>query len=306
MKCIVHVIRHDGNPVRRVSYLAKKGALVGPWIGKDIRLNTENLICNHHGRGRKTRHIVISLEKGADLEDSLFEKVAERFVGTFAPGSNWLAAIDRVKNKCSHMHLVLANVDETGTRTLRFGPAQLRLMQEVNLWSGGLIESGKRGAILSRLTAAQKIAELSHTEIINEIKNGRIQIARCSKRSKEITSVFYEGRRIRLSTIQRVVQWRNTANRNDGRAEGDLGNGMAGKRNQRQVNNWARNNRNRIERAVGAATTKTILGKRVAESEKRGKLRKLCDESLEAFPNATRDTGMVGVVGKTQVRGRNI
>ena len=196
MKAIVHIIKNDcKNPARRVSYLANKDVLVGPWISNDVRLNTENLMCNHHGRGRKTRHLVISLEKGADLEDSLFEKVAERFVGTFAPGSAWLGAIDRCEKKCVHMHLVLANVNEAGTRTLRFGPAQLRQMQDINSWSSGLLESGRRGFIQSKCNITKLIGGMTHEEIRNNIENGCISVGRCNSKGQVSSIIAFGCRR---------------------------------------------------------------------------------------------------------------
>ena len=262
-KCIVHVIRHTGNPTRQVSYLAKKGVLIGPWVSDDVRLNSALLMESHHGRGRKTRHVVISLEQGAECEDSLFEKVAEQFVAAFAPGAEWRGAIDRGKTKCLHMHILLSN--SLNGRTLRFSPDTLRQMQQVNIWSKNLLESGKSDKITSRLSSARKLAEKSYEQIRNEIENGQITIARCSKRG-EVSSVFYEGRRIRLATIQRVVLTRDPKDRESNIPQVGMDGGMGVGFRQASHAARQRNHRNHSKRRLGHTTAQKQFCKKVSET----------------------------------------
>ena len=200
MRAIVHTVKRDGPTKKRVAYLANKKTLLGDWLGNDAALNAERLIENHHGKGRKTRHFIVSLEHGADLPDEQMGEVAERFAAAFAPGVAWLGAVDR-NTKAVHLHLLLCNSD--GERTLNFSPQILRKMQEVATWSGGVLETGRRGAVLAKLTTAKQLKEMTYEQIRTAIENRTLEVGRRNKEGV-ITSVVLGGRRVRLSTVQRV------------------------------------------------------------------------------------------------------
>ena len=158
---------------------------------------------NHHGRGRETRHLVISLERGAEIDNERLAVVAKRFMATFAPVSSYLGAIDR-NTRSPHLHLVICNSD--GERGLNLSPAVLSKMQDVHEWSGGILESGKNssGSILAKLTDAQHLNSLTPHEIELAIRSGNLGVGRRSK-AGIVTSVVFNGRRIRLATAQRVA-----------------------------------------------------------------------------------------------------
>ena len=234
MRAIVHLVKRDASPQRRVGYLANKAVLVGDWIGNDIAFNAEALLFDHHGgRGRKTRHVILSLERDADMGDERLTEVAENFMFTFAPSSAWLGAIDR-NTRATHVHIVLSNSD--GERTLNFSPAVLTRMQDVAAWSNGILQAGKRGAVLSKLSTAQQLETMTHEEIQDAVRRGEIQVGRCNRRG-EITSVIFQGRRVRLSTVQRVAAAaveRDPANRGYDHSEVRLDGSVDRRRNRRQ------------------------------------------------------------------------
>ena len=201
MRAIVHTVKRDGPTVKRVGYLANKKTLIGDWLGNDIRLNAERLVEAHHGKGRKTRHFIVSLEQGADLPDEQLSIVAERFATTFAPGSAWLGAVDR-DTKAVHVHLLVCNSD--GERTINFSPSVLQRMQSVADWSGGVLQDGRRGAVLAKLTTARQLKEMTYDQIQSAIATGALTVGRRSKQGV-VTSVVLGGRRVRLSTVQRAA-----------------------------------------------------------------------------------------------------
>ena len=130
-------------------------------------------------------------------------------MATFAPASAWLGAVDR-NTRAVHLHLVVCNSD--GERTLNFSPSVLSKMQEMESWTGGILETGKRGAILAKLTTAKQLKEMTYEQIHDHIKRGSITVGRCNRKG-EITSIIFNGRRVRLSTVQRVASLGNAENR---------------------------------------------------------------------------------------------
>jgi len=201
MKAIVHAVKRDAAAVRRVGYLANKQELVGDWIGNEVLFNADSLLFDHHGKGRQTRHFVISLERDCDISTERLAEVAERFMATFAPASAWLGAVDR-NTRAVHLHLVVCNSD--GERTLNFSPSILSKMQEMESWTGGILETGKRGAILAKLTTATQIKSMTYEQIRTAIETGTLTASRRNKNGL-VTSVFFGGRHVRLSTVQRAA-----------------------------------------------------------------------------------------------------
>ena len=201
MRAIVHIVKRDGPTTKRVGYLANKKVLLGDWLGNDVRLNAERLTEAHHGKGRMTRHVILSLEQGGDLQDSQLAAVAERFAAKFAPGSAWLGAVDR-DTKAVHVHLLLCNSD--GERTLNFSPSVLKEMQSVSAWTNGILQDGRRGAVLAKLTTAQQLKSMTYEQIQTAIQTGDLAVGRRTKQGL-VSSVVLGGRRVRLSTAQRTT-----------------------------------------------------------------------------------------------------
>jgi len=201
MRAITHMVKRDGPVKKRVGYLANKAVLLGDWVGNDVCFNAERLVENHHGKGRMTRHILLSLEQGADLPNEQLATVAEKFMATFAPGVAWLGAVDR-DTKAVHVHLLVCNSD--GERTLNFSPSVLKEMQSVSAWTGNILQDGRRGAVLAKLTTAKQLKGMSYAEIQTSIETGTLVVGRRSK-DGVVTSVVLAGRRVRLSTVQRAA-----------------------------------------------------------------------------------------------------
>ena len=253
MRAIIHTVKRDGPVKKRVAYLANKSVLIGDWVGNDVTFNSERLMEGHHGKGRKTRHIILSLEQGGDLPDTLFATAAERFMATFAPQSAWLGAVDR-NTKSVHLHLLLCNSD--GERTLNLSPSVLSKMQEVESWTGGILETGKRGAILAKLTTAAQIKSMSYEQIRTELERGNLAVGRRNKFG-DITSVVLGGRRVRLSTVQRVASLSDAQGNATNREPGNPKMGVVGhlddKRQHGSPEARRRTYRNYRTREMGAA-----------------------------------------------------
>ena len=230
MKAIVHTVKRDASAVRRVGYLANKKELVGDWIGREVLFNAESLLLDHHGKGRKTRHFVISLERDCDIATERLAEVAERFMATFAPASAWLGAVDR-NTRAVHLHLVVCNSD--GERTLNFSPSVLSKMQEMETWTGGILETGKRGAVLAKLTTAAQIKSMTYEQIHDAIERGIITVGRRNRKSEIVTSIIFNGRRVRLSTVQRVASLGDAENRDAANASVGVVVGMDSRRRLR-------------------------------------------------------------------------
>ena len=257
MKAIIHLVKRDASAVRRVGYLANKKTLIGDWIGNDIRFNSEALLFDHHGKGRQTRHVIISLERGADMETERLTEVAERFVSAFAPSSAWLGAIDR-NTRATHIHLVISNSD--GVRTLNFSPDVLKKMQAVSVWTDGILQDGRCGAVLAKLTTARQLQSMTYEQIQTEIERGNLAVGRCNKRG-QITSVVLGGRRVRLSTVQRTAALPDAHGDATHRLPGDSKMGvdgpLAAQRQHRSDATRRRTAGNHLKRAMGAADAHT-------------------------------------------------
>lgn len=271
MRAIVHIVKRDGPVRKRVGYLANKAVLLGDWLGNGVALNAERLMEGHHGKGRATRHVVLSLEQGGDLPDSHLAVVAEKFTATFAPGVAWLGAVDR-NTKAVHIHLLLCNSD--GQRTLNFSPEVLKRMQAVSVWTDGIMQDGRRGAVLAKLTTAQQLKEMTHEQIEQQIRTGTLTIGRCNRKG-EITSVILSGRRVRLSTVQRFAlgcrdERRDATNRDACLSSPRLDDGMETQRKQDPLAARGRRNRANRKRRMEPATPAKQRPAKAPDSTLRG------------------------------------
>ena len=300
MKAIVHIVKNNAPAIKRVSYLANKKTLIGDWIGRDILFNTESLMLLHHGKGRQTRHVIISLERGSLMESEKLADVAEKFIEKYAPGVAWLGAID-ANTKTQHVHLVICNSDSE--KTLNFSPKVLQKMQDVNLWSSGLLESGKQGAILSKLTIAKKIGEMSNEQIREQIENGNIQIGRRNRKG-EITSIFAGGKRVRLATVQRVILG-DSDNRDFGVSQMDLVHGLGTSSQLRKAQTRRRNCADYSQGAMVTASTHKNHGKTASRAEKERESRELRPTDLGVFPKTDGERRVSRMETLPNMGGRN-
>jgi hypothetical protein len=179
---------------------------------REAAIDSFTLLSGHHGKGRPVRHVVISMEDCADpfLRTASFRrliKMARQFVRKFARGARYIAIVhaDRLH---PHVHLIVCNSD--GRRTLNWTPATLREMQSM-LWTSLATSgrgTGKNKAVavypLARQLDAKTISTLTPEQINDLITAKQLSIGRVN-RAGDLTSVVFNGRRVRLSTIQRFA-----------------------------------------------------------------------------------------------------
>jgi hypothetical protein len=186
---------------------------------------TARNLCGDVPAGRAPlRPIVISAEDTEAMPDRLdafaaLTDVAQQWLAAYAPHSPFLA-ITHDDTRHPHVHLLVANTvaDEEETR-LAWSPSVVSEMQSLAWVSDSTkqefaIESGRhRGATRRESRGmpypnaqldALKLAKLENEQIYERIKSGDITVARRNK-AGEITSIIYEGRRIRLSTIRHMA-----------------------------------------------------------------------------------------------------
>jgi len=186
---------------------------------------TARNLCGDVPLGRAPlRHVVISAEDMSEIPDRLdafaaLADVAQQWLEAFAPSSPYLA-ITHDDTRHPHVHLLVANtVPNDDDVRLAWSPSVVSEMQSMAWVSEATkeefaIESGRhRGATRRESRGmpypnaqldALKLAKLENEQIYERIKSGDITVARRNK-AGEITSIIYEGRRIRLSTIRHMA-----------------------------------------------------------------------------------------------------
>jgi hypothetical protein len=228
----VEGLRDDGHRVVAITNGMQAGAVTTPAV-------TSRLLCGDVPEGRAPlRHVVISAEdmKGVADRANAFAALSEvvgQWLAAFAPSSPYLAiAHDDMAHP--HVHLLLANCDPLNDDArLAWSPATVSAMQSLSFVSAETkhqfaLESGRHSGATRREgsglpypradLSARKLAKMSDKEIENYEYTGNLTIARRNKLG-EITTIIFENRRIRLSTIRQLVEvekhTRSTAFRND-------------------------------------------------------------------------------------------
>lgn len=213
-RLLAHCYREHGREADEVPCEDRVLELFGQIEGvitRQAKVDCRSLLSHHHGSGKLVRHVVISGEDCADPTTRIdflerLKKMAFEYIDTFAPGATFLGVLhqDRLH---PHVHLLINN--SVNGRTLNFSPKLLKEMQSMS-WTahaqpGRGAGQGKaiRAYPLAQNLDIKKIYQLKPEEINELIAQRKIEIGRVNRRG-DITSIIYNGRRIRLSSIARL------------------------------------------------------------------------------------------------------
>jgi hypothetical protein len=189
------------------------------------------------GRG-EYRHVILSAEDCTNVDErrSMFRglmAMGKEWTRTYAPDTPYVGVVhdDRVH---PHIHLILKNEEADG-RCLSWGKDQVREMQSMDWVSEatketfGVIAGRGRGQHtleysnapypLAKNLDARTIAGFTENQINEYTNNGTLQTGRLNKRG-EITSIIYNGRRIRLTTLRGLAQSGKSSDRHEPRGGG--------------------------------------------------------------------------------------
>jgi len=171
------------------------------------------------------RHIVISAEDTPSFpkRGTAFEAladVAEQWLEKFAPGSQFIGIMHDDRNH-PHIHLLVANNDPfAGDARLSWPKSTLKEMQSFEWVAPATakkfsIQSGRHVGVTRREGSgmpypaanldAEILANATNEQLENYEHQQQLTIGRRNKKG-EITSVIFNGRRIRLSTIRQMGQ----------------------------------------------------------------------------------------------------
>lgn len=212
-------LRDDGHRVVAITNGMPAGAVATPAL-------TARLLCGDVPEGRTPlRHVVLSAEDMSDTAERVnafaaLADVAEQWLAAFAPSSPYLA-IAHDDTAHPHVHLLIANHDlHNDEARLAWSPSTVSAMQSLNFVSQETkqqfcIESGRhRGATRreqggmpypgARLDAL-KLANMTDKEIKEYEHRNELTVGRRNK-AGQVTSVVFQGRRIRLTTIRQMGQ----------------------------------------------------------------------------------------------------
>lgn len=212
-------LREDGHRVVEMLNGMEAGSIGSP------ALTAQNL-CGDVPDGRAPlRHVVISAEDNMGEESrreafACLAAVALDWIKAFAPSSNYLA-VSHDDRRHPHIHLLLANSDPAHDECrLAWSPGTVSQMQSLEFVSDAnrkqfCIESGRhRGATRreqggmpypgARLDAL-KLANMTDKEIKEYEHRNELTVGRRNK-AGQVTSVVFQGRRIRLTTIRQMGQ----------------------------------------------------------------------------------------------------
>jgi hypothetical protein len=229
-KCLRRLLRHvylpEGRLPREVEPLLRSGSRVlarinGMTGGMTFQAadDAHNLAGDIKGRG-EYRHVILSAEDCANVEErrTMFRglmAMGKEWARKYAPDTPFVGVVhdDRAH---PHIHLILKNEGADG-RCLSWGKDQVREMQSMGWVSEATRETfgvvSGRGCgqhtpeysdapyPLAKSLDAKTIAGFTQEQINEYTNSGTLQTGRVNQRG-DITSVIYNGRRIRLSTIR--------------------------------------------------------------------------------------------------------
>ena len=183
-------------------------------------------LCGDVPKGRSPlRHIVISSEDTPSFpkRGTAFEAladVAEQWLEKFAPGVQFIGIMHDDRNH-PHIHLLVANNDPfNGDARLSWPKSTLKEMQSFEWVAPATaqkfsIQSGRHCGVTRREGSgmpypgakldAKILANATTQQLENYEHQQQLTIGRRNKKG-EITSVIFNGRRIRLSTIRQLDQ----------------------------------------------------------------------------------------------------
>jgi len=215
----VDALRADDHRVVQILNGMEVGSIGSPAV-------TARNLCGDVPQGRAPlRHVVISAEDVAGAERRLdafacLAAVAQDWIQAYAPNTNFLA-VSHDDRRHPHIHLLLANSDRSHDESrLAWSPSTVSEMQSLDFVSDAtketyLIESGRHRGISRREQGgmpypgarldALKLANMTDNDIKEYEHRNELTIGRRNK-AGEVTSVVFQGRRIRLSTIRQMGQ----------------------------------------------------------------------------------------------------
>ena len=224
-----HVFLANGRLPREVEPFLENGSrVVGIINGLDIGTVTQipsvdaNTLCADVPAGRAAlRHVILSVEDtfAPDGRSKAFEALtdlAEQWIEKYAAGANFIGVLhdDRAHPHC---HLLISNNDDfAGGSRLAWGPAVLKEMQSMSWVAEATrqkfsIETGRNNGVSRREGSgspypaahldAAILAKATNQELEYYERTKQLSISR-RNRQGEATSVNFNGRRIRLSTIR--------------------------------------------------------------------------------------------------------
>jgi hypothetical protein len=217
----VEGFRADGHRVVQILNGMDAGTIGAPAV-------TARNLCGDVPEGRAPlRHVVISAQDtaGADSRLEAFQclaAVAQDWIKAFAPHSNFLAVAHDDRSH-PHIHLLVANADRADDdRRLSWSPGTVSEMQSLSFVEESTretfsVESGRHRGVTRRDQGgmpypharldALELAKLTNKQIEEHEQTGTLRIGRRDKHG-QVTSVVFNGRRIRLSTIRHMGQTR--------------------------------------------------------------------------------------------------
>jgi hypothetical protein len=229
-RLLAHVYKPIGRTAREVVALQPDGSRVAGVINgmaggmtRVPKLDASALAWGLTGRG-EYRHVIISADDCKNLDERRKQvrallQLGREWVKRFVPGGCYLGVVHDDREHM-HLHLVLRNESVSGAAcgwiksTIRVMQSMAWVSPETKQEFG--IESG-RGAgrsnpefsdapyPLAASLDAKKLAEMEMDKIHANIRTGAIQVGRVNK-DGQITSIIFNGRRIRLRTIRGLAE----------------------------------------------------------------------------------------------------
>ncbi len=224
-----------GRQDREVEALQESGnRVVGIINGLDVGTVTQSpatdakTLCSNVPAGRSAlRHVVISIEDILDpaARMNAFEALAdmgEQWIQKFAVGASYIGVMHDDRSH-PHLHLLVANNDEAnGDARFAWQRSTLKEMQAFDWVAPATkekfsIESGRHVGVAKRERSglpypaasldAAMLANATNKELEEYEHSKLLTIGRRNKIG-DITSINFNGRRIRLSTIRHLAQAR--------------------------------------------------------------------------------------------------
>ena len=185
-----------------------------PWAAHVLRAHRDSC-----PRASEVRHLIFSVPKGTARRAAFraLHAVFEDWRNTYAPGMPWVSAIQK-HNGIYHLHAAVANVNSSG-RPLKFLPHMVVAMADMKFTDKAISAkgTGKKGlklytkargklgveGLAERLVAAD--GSIRNDEWRRLKKDGAISDFR-TRKDGSIVSFIFDGKRIRLSTLNSFVE----------------------------------------------------------------------------------------------------
>jgi len=229
-RLLAHIYKGKGRMPREVEALQQDGGRVAGVLNGMAgamtlipKLDASALAWGLSGRG-EYRHVIISADDCRDITERRKQvkallQMGREWIRNFLPGGSYIGVVHDDREHM-HLHLAIRNESTLGA-AVGWAKASLRVMQSMDWVSPETkqafgIESG-RGAgrhcpeysdapyPLAASLDATKLADMESEEINALISRGTIAVGRVNRRG-EITSIVYNGRRVRLRTVRGLAK----------------------------------------------------------------------------------------------------